>query len=138
MNKIIIIFSLFVGFVYAENGRPVMVGEVREVGDEPINHGYICGGIGEIIGINKHGDGFVAIRSGPGSKYKIKKKVVRNGTVVIACDSSAGWLGILYKNDLSSAGDCDTENKPIQKRYPYKGPCQIGWVYAKYFNFTAN
>ncbi len=135
MKKVIVIFSLFVGLVYAENGRPVMVGEV---GDNSPNHGYICGGLAEIIGINKHGDGFVAIRSGPGSKYKIKKKVVRNGTEIIACDYVGKWIGILYKNDLSSSGDCDTSSKSIQKRYPYKGPCQIGWVYKKYVNYTAN
>ncbi len=116
------IVSLFVIFVYADNNMPVMYG------------GYIdedaCASIGEIRGINKQGDGFVAIRSGASSKYSMKDKIRKNGTKVIMCDSHGKWIGIVYGKD------CGTSS-PIVKKQPYTGSCKSGWVYEKYVVLTA-
>ena len=117
MKKIIMILSLLIGLLYADNSMPVMYG-----GDVD---GDACASIGEIRGINKHDDGFVAIRSGAGSKYSMKDKIRKNGTNVIMCDSHGKWIGIVYGDD------CGTSS-PIAKKQPYKGSCKSGWVYEKY------
>ena len=117
MKKVMMIFSLLVSVVYSGNGMPVMYG------------GYVdedaCASVGEIRGINKQGDGFVAIRSGAGSKYALKDKIRKNGTKVIMCDSQGKWIGVVYGRD------CGTSS-PIAKKQPYKGSCKSGWVYEKY------
>lgn len=124
MKKVIIILSLLIGFIYAENGRPVMV---IENGDD--SHGLICDRTLIIRGINKHEDGFVAIRSGPGSKYSIKKKVV-------GCEYVGNWIGIIYVDMDMGLGSyqkkCGLVSDYSLKQHPYKGPCKTGWVYKKY------
>ena len=116
------IISLLVGFTYADNSMPVMYG------------GYVdydaCGAIGEIRGINKKGDGFVVIRSGAGTKFRMKDKIRKNGTKIIMCDNHGKWIGIVYGED------CGTSS-PIAKKQPYKGSCKSGWVYQKYVVLTA-
>lgn len=131
MKKIIIILSLLIGFIYAESGRPVMV---IENGDD--SHGLICEEALMIRGIDKHGDGFVVIRSGPGSKYSIKKKVVRNGKEVVGCEHVGNWIGIIYTDTDMGLGSyqkkCGLVSDYSLKQHPYKGPCKTGWIYKKY------
>ena len=122
MKKVIMLFSLLLGFIYADNSMPVMYG-----GDTDED---ACASIGEIRGIDKQGDGFVAIRSGAGSKYSMKEKIRKNGTKVIMCDSQGKWVGIVYGED------CGTSS-PIAKRQPYKGRCHSGWIYEKYIILIA-
>jgi len=110
------------GFVYADNSMPVMYG--GDVDEDA------CTALGEIRGISKHGDGFVAIRNGAGSKYRMKDKIRKNGTRIIMCDSHGKWIGIVYGND------CGTSS-PIAKKQPYRGKCKSGWVYEKYVVLTA-
>ncbi len=117
MKKLIIVFSFLVSFVYSDNFMPVMYG-----GEADFD---ACSSLGEIRGINHQGDGFIAIRSGVGSKYAIKDKIHNNGTRVTICDRQGKWLGIVYGKD------CGTSS-PISKRQPYKGNCKSGWVYEKY------
>ena len=51
MKKIILIFSLLVGSLYADNSLPVMYeGDIDEDASASLD---------EIRGINKHGDGFL-------------------------------------------------------------------------------
>ena len=102
---------------------PVMIGGEAEED--------ACGGLGEIRGISRHADGFVAVRSGPGTKYKIIDKIYRNGTPVVMCDAYGKWEGIIY-----GKGDCGT-GTPIAHEQPYSGSCNVGWVYGKYVQLVA-
>ncbi len=117
MKKVIILFSVLVCSIYANSSMPVMYG--GNVDEDA------CAAWGEIRGIDKQGDGFVAIRNGAGSKYSMKDKIRKNGTNVIMCDSHGKWIGIVYGED------CGTSS-PIAKKQPYKGSCKSGWVYEKY------
>ena len=91
-----------------------------------------CGGVGAIRGINRYGDGFIAVRSGPGIGYRIIDKIYQNGTRVAMCDSHGRWEGIVYGN-----GNCGT-GSPVPRRQPYNGECRVGWVYGKYVRLVAD
>ena len=131
MKKVIIMLSLLISFIYAKNARPVMVVEHGKNG-----HGLICEEPFVIRGIDKHGDGFVAIRSGPGSKYSIKNKILKNGKTVVGCQHVGNWIGIIYPNTDIPRGHyekkCALVSDYSLKRHPYRGPCKTGWVYKKY------
>ena len=117
MRKLLFMGLCLCGLAYAETSMAVMYG------------GYVdedaCGGWGEIRGINAKGDGFVSVRSGAGTKYKIKHKIRRNGTGVSMCDTHGKWIGVVYGKN------CGTSS-PIAKRQAYKGTCRTGWIYEKY------
>jgi len=123
MHKTVWITTILFGFAYAGSSMPVMYGGYPEED--------ACGALGVIRGIDKHGDGFVAIRRGAGTRYRIKDKIYKNGTQVWMCDSHGKWIGILY-----GKSDCGTGTS-ISKRKPYRGSCKSGWVYTKYVVMTA-
>lgn len=128
MKKVIVILSLLVGFAYADKSKAVIV----SVDDE---HGHICHGIKKIRGIDKHGDGFVSIRKGPGSKYSIKRKAYRNGEKVAICASSGNWIGIIYSTKSTQGVlDCGLSLEKRTKSGSYKETrsCQTGWIYKSY------
>jgi len=102
---------------------PVMIG-----GDPDLD---ACGATGVIRGISRRGDGFVAARSGPGTKYKMIDKFYRNGEMVIMCDWKGKWVGIVYGED------CGDANDNIAKRKPYEGSCKSGWIFEKYIRMIA-
>ncbi|MEA3419413.1 MAG: integron, partial [Campylobacterota bacterium] len=89
-----------------------------------------CGAIGAVRGISRNGDGFIAVRSGSGGKYKMIDKLYRNGEYIIMCDSKGKWTGIVY-------GENCGVGTPISRRQPYKGSCKSGWVYEKYIRLIA-
>ena len=127
MKKVIIILSLLISFIYAEKGRSVTVTEY----DTDHGSGLSCLYLFTTRGIDKHGDGFIAIRSGPGSKYSIKNKFVKNGKQVVGCDSVGNWIGIIYADKDTWQG-CGLDSDSSEKTHPYRGPCKTGWVYKKY------
>ena len=79
-----------------------------------------CNTDGSIRGISSRGDGFVAVRKGPGTKYRMVGKIYRNGTRVKICDRKGKWKGIIY-------GDCISGSSRSRN-----GSCKAGWVYEKY------
>ena len=81
---------------------------------------------GNIRGISRNGDGFIAIRSGPGGKYKMIDKFYRNGEKVIISDSKGKWKGVVY-----GSGNCGIDLSK-KKGQSYQGACKTGWVYGKY------
>lgn len=48
-----------------------------------------------VTGLNPNGDGFLAVRSGPGTDYR-KIDELRNGDVVRTCARNGPWIGIYY------------------------------------------
>jgi len=117
LKKLLFIVLCLYSLVHAETSVSVMYGGYE---DEDA-----CGGWGEIRGIDPKGDGFVSVRSGPGTKYKIIDKIRKNGTGVSMCDSHGKWEGVVYGEN------CKT-GSPVEKRQPYKGSCHSGWIYEKY------
>ena len=101
---------------------PVMVG-----GEPDLD---ACGAVGAIQGINRNGDGFVAVRSGPGSEHKMIDKFYHNGDMVSMCDSKGKWIGVVYGKNCGVG-------TPILRRKPYDGSCKSGWVYGKYVRLVA-
>ncbi len=79
-----------------------------------------CNTVGYIRGISRRGDGFVAVRKGPGTGHRMINKIYRNGEKVKICDRKGKWKGIVY-------GDCIAGSSRSQS-----GSCKVGWVYGKY------
>ena len=111
------------------NNRKTALNVPVMIGGEPDEDA--CGGTGEIRGISRYGDGYVAVRSGPGTKYKIIDKIYRNGMHVAMCDTNGKWEGVVYGN-----GKCGT-GSPVPKPQPYKGKCKSGWIYKQYVKLIA-
>ena len=91
-----------------------------------------CGTLVAVAGLKKSGDGFLALRSGPASNYKLISKLP-NGTQLWLCQEKGKWMGVLLR---SPGADCGVSS-PIARRQPYPGPCQSGWVYKKYIKMLA-
>lgn len=86
-----------------------------------------CGSQGVVRGLKASGDGFLAVRSGPGSKHAMLDKVYK-GTVLNLCDQRGHWLGVVYSHETM---DCAV-GTPWPTRQVYSGPCRAGWVYRNY------
>lgn len=124
--SVIVVAGLIPGLdLAAGQGRPVIVG-----GEASFD---ACGGVGEVVGLDPNGDNFLAVRSGPGSGFKIVDKI-HTGQQYFDCDSSGKWVGIVYSKKPDA--DCGVSS-PIAKRTPYRGPCRSGWVFRKYTKLIA-
>jgi len=87
-----------------------------------------CGTVGVVRGLNPQGgDGFLAVRAGPGSGYAMLDKVY-NGYRLSICDESGQWLGVVYSHNNQDCG----VSSPWPRAAAYTGPCASGWVFRKY------
>lgn len=86
-----------------------------------------CGAQGVVRGLDPKGDGFLAVRAGPGSKHAMLDKV-RNGAIVNLCDRRGDWLGVVYSHETRDCG----VGTPWPRRGVYSGPCRSGWVHRKF------
>lgn len=48
-----------------------------------------------VTGLDPNGDGFLAVRAGPGTQHR-KIDEIHNGDVVSTCDSQGPWVAIVY------------------------------------------
>jgi hypothetical protein len=103
---------------------PVIVGKVAEYD--------ACMSSGAVKGLDPHGDGFLAVRAGPGSQYQMIDKLLE-GQNVFVCDERGQWLGVVYTRGNQDCGVTSALNKPT----PYPGPCLAGWVHRNFINITA-
>jgi hypothetical protein len=103
---------------------PVIVGKVAEYD--------ACMSSGAVKGLDPHGDGFLAVRAGPGSQYQMIDKLLE-GQNVFVCDERGQWLGVVYTRGNQNCGVTSALNKPT----PYPGPCLAGWVHRNFINITA-
>ena len=102
--------------LFAENRVPVMIGGEAEE--------WACSALGKVRGLDPDGDGFLAVRRGPGSQYAMIDKL-HNGDMATICDERGKWIGIVYGRH------CGLETY-VAKRRAYRGPCRSGWVYGKW------
>jgi hypothetical protein len=56
-----------------------------------------------VVGLNPGGDGFLAVRTGPGTQYR-KIDELRNGEVVYGCDARGDWIAIVYGPSKAKKG----------------------------------
>lgn len=77
-----------------------------------------------VSGLKADGDGFLAVRSGPGSHYREIGRL-RNGDKVFTFDKSGKWFGVVFGG---SKPGCTS---PVKKRpLPYRG--RKGWVHGNW------
>lgn len=115
--------------------------EAPTIAARPVRYGFdgpdldACGGYGEVSGLKAGGDGFLSVREAPDVKAKELDRLTA-GQGVTFCDSAKGnsWIGVVY--DKSGGKDCGT-GSPIDATKNYPGPCQSGWVSAKYVTLIA-
>ena len=92
-----------------------------------------CGAAGVVAGFRHDGDGFLAVRSGPGTGYR-KLDEIYNGQTVFVCDQQGQWYGIVYSDD---AYDGCNVTSPWPVVQPYTGPCRSGWAHRDWITITA-
>ena len=91
-----------------------------------------CGGSGVVVGLDPHGDGFLAVKSGPAlSSPRIDK--LYNGEQVYICGETDSWFAVVY---TKVRRDCNVST-PWPIRLPYTGPCRSGWVFKYYMRAVA-
>jgi len=81
-----------------------------------------CEPIAHVRGLKAGGDGFLAVRAGPGAGYAMLDKL-GNGRLVRLCYSKGRWVSVLY---APQGWDCSADSPDIGK---YRGPCKSGWVH---------
>jgi Bacterial SH3 domain len=75
-----------------------------------------------VSGLQANGDGFVAVRSGPGTQYR-KIDDIHNGDVVTVYDTKGQWFGVMYGE---TTGRCNFVGVGKKRRVTYPG--KKGWV----------
>ncbi len=96
-----------------------------------------CPSVGAVKGLKVKGDGFLSVRSGPGSQFLEKDRLVE-GALFYMCDEknadNGAWVGIVYsKKNTDTCG----VTSPIGKVSVYKGPCKWGWINSKWVKVVA-
>jgi hypothetical protein len=123
-------FATFVSIAAeAKHTVPVTIGGAEEFD--------ACGSWAEVSGLNPKGDGFLAVRSGPGTEYSVRDKL-RAGAGFYVCGSSQDgtWLPIVYPRKGQEPGDCGVSG-PVAHALEYRGPCDYGWVNARWVKAIA-
>lgn len=80
--------------------------------------------IGRVQGLKADGDGFLSVRSGPGSNYR-KLDEVYNGDEVTIYEARGDWFGVVYR-DSGERYDCSTTPRALP--YRFKGWVHRNWV----------
>jgi hypothetical protein len=87
-----------------------------------------CGGVSVLRSPGEGGGKHIEVRSGPGERFAVVDRLPA-GAMVIECDGSGGWSGIVYGGDPSDPhSGCEELGSPIAERKPYRGPCRAGWI----------
>ena len=85
--------------------------------------------LGQVTGLKVNGDGFLAVRSGPSSKFQ-KIDELYNGNKVWLFEERKGWYGVIYGVDELSCS-------PIKKSRPLRKKGKKGWIYGKFVKVIA-
>jgi hypothetical protein len=84
-------------------------------------------GKGVVIDLDPHGDGFLAVKAGPGLHFARLDKLY-NGEQIYLCMEAGDWYGIVYTNETQ---DCNLDREwPLTQ--PYTGPCRSGWAHRRW------
>jgi hypothetical protein len=77
-----------------------------------------------VSGLKANGDGFLAVRSGPGSQYR-KIDELHEGEIVLVFDGHGEWAGVVYRSPNARCSSISTKPHPVlyEKR---------GWVHTRW------
>lgn len=101
----------------------------------PAGEGQMANCSGGIVrGLDPAGDGFLAVRAGPGTNHRMLDRL-RNGEGVRLCDQRGGWIGIVYGRKGEYGGECHVNGAGPER--PYTGPCHSGWAHRRWIEFVA-
>jgi hypothetical protein len=106
---------------------PVIAGMIEDV--------EACPGTGTVEGLNPHGDGFLAVKAGPGLRFDRVDKLY-NGMQVHICEFRGDWLAIVYSQTGSLTTRCNVSNQ-WPRAMAYTGPCRSGWVHRHWVGSLA-
>jgi len=109
-------------------GRPVQIGLDGPQFDA-------CGSNGRVVGLNPNGDNFLAVKSSPSLSARRTDKL-GPGQEVHVCDTVGEWHSIVYEPSGGPSARCGVTS-PVEAPRAYSGPCQSGWVFAKYIDIYA-
>jgi hypothetical protein len=84
---------------------------------------------GQVSGLKADGDGFLAVRKGPGSKHA-KIDELKNGDKVWLFDTKGKWIGVVYGVQELSCSPIDAD-RPVQTRG------KKGWVHQNWVEVLA-
>ncbi len=85
--------------------------------------------LGQVFGLKVSGDGFLAVRSGPSSKFK-KIDQLYNGNKVWLFEERSGWYGVVY-------GVEELNCSPIKNSRPLNKKGKKGWIFGKWVKVIA-
>lgn len=106
-------------------------GQVPVVIEAKPGSGAACG-TGVVFDLDPHGDGFLAVKAGPGLKF-LRIDKLYNGELVYLCAQSGPWYGVVYTKE---AQNCNVDGAwPL--REPYTGPCRYGWAHGRWIKPVA-
>ncbi|WP_192360223.1 SH3 domain-containing protein [Mesorhizobium mediterraneum] len=102
-------------------GQPIMPVTV------PPTDGIAANCLGGVVtGLKPGGDGFLAVRAGPGTNHRMLDRL-HSGNDVRICDRRGDWLGIVY-----GKGYCNDVDRASERARSYAGPCRSGWVHGRW------
>lgn len=130
INAVALLALMVAMSAFTAGAAPPRAVPVRVGGDEILD---ACGSLGEVRGLKADGDGFLAVRNGPGAAYAMTDKLPE-GREVMMCDQRGDWIAVVYSD--SQLGRCGV-GSPIGKRQAYRGPCKSGWVHGKWIVLMA-
>lgn len=121
--KFIIVWSVVfvVGFVNAQD----LDVEIMERADDGLD---TCA-FGQIAGLKADGDGFLAVRKGPGTNHEKIDELV-NGDKLWLFEENNGWYGIVY-------GVKELSCSPVENDRPVQTNGKKGWVFGKWVDILA-
>lgn len=101
-----------------------------------------CSAVSRVVGLQPSGDGFLAVRNGPGRSYSLKDRL-REGDEVYDCVTvkmaDGYWSGIIYDRrgqGPAKIGECGVSGT-INPARAYRGPCKFGWVKSSWLKVIA-
>jgi hypothetical protein len=97
--------------------------------------GDVCG-VGQVIGLDPMGDGFLSVRSGPGGQAYREIDRLFNRDEIYLCGFHGQWFKVVYHQSRKPHQSCGV-TFPWSKRRPYDGSCRSGWVHSKFIKVIA-
>ncbi len=95
-----------------------------------------CPGIGRVNGLEPRKGNLLRVRAEANEVAKVTDELAVS-TLVWLCEADEEWQGIVFpKGEFQELGDCRVSSA-LAKPEPYAGPCQFGWVEAKYVELVA-
>lgn len=85
-----------------------------------------CGG-GTVMGLKTGGDGFLAVRTGPGADYR-KIGELQNGDRVAIIEERGGWYGVIVPGGSVDQTDACRRSGPRRKL----SGSGLGWVSGRW------